>query len=92
MDTGESIWVFVGESKGVGGVFTTLEKATEWIAHHMLSGLLTEYPVDAGAYDWAVSRGMFRPTKDEHRASQFIGSFASAKMRHHHFEHGRLLA
>ncbi len=92
MGSGESIWVFVGESKGVGGVFKTVEKASEWIAHHALSGLLTEYPVDSGAYDWAVARGMFRPTKDDHRSSQFIGSFVSAKMRHHHFEHGRLLA
>ncbi len=88
----ESIWVFLGESKGVGGVFTTVEKASEWIAHHALSGLLTEYPVNSGAYDWAVARGMFRPTRDDHRSSQFIGSFVSAKMRHHHFEHGLLLA
>lgn len=87
-----TVWVFVGERSGVGGVFSQLDIARQWIESRTLSGILTEYPIDVGAYDWAISNSAFRPTKPEHSLPAFIGSFVSAKMRHHHFEHGKLLA
>ncbi len=45
------LWVFVSASQGFrfpGGVFSTRERAEEWIREHRLSGTLTLYPVDVG--------------------------------------------
>lgn len=85
----DSVWVFNGErSPFPSGVFTSREKAEAWIAHHRLSGVLTRYPLDDGVYDWAVSSGVFRPSRDDQRSSGFIGRFSSASQDHDHFEDG----
>jgi hypothetical protein len=88
----QSVWVFVGDGKGVGGVFSQLATAKQWIESRALSGILTEYPLDIGAYEWAIQTHAFTPTRPEHSLSRFIGSFVSATMRHHHFENGKMLA
>ena len=50
--------VFHGTSaRFSGGVFSQKDIAEEWIAKHKLSGVLTEYPLDTGVYDWAVKEG-----------------------------------
>jgi hypothetical protein len=40
--------------------------------------MITEYPVDVGVYDWAVTTGAFRPGKPRHSSSEFIGGFMTA--------------
>jgi hypothetical protein len=73
-----------------GGVFSTREKAEEWIAKHRLSGILTAYPLDEGVYDWSVAKGVFEPKRDEQRTPAFIGRFSSAATGHWHYEDGSL--
>jgi hypothetical protein len=89
----QDTWVFVASGAMFpGGLFSTLDAAEEWITRHELTGVLTLYPVDIGAYDWAVQRGAFTPKKPQHTSSHFVGRFTSALMQHHHYENGRRLA
>jgi hypothetical protein len=82
------IRVFNGNaSRFPSGVFTSVERAAEWIAKHGLTGVLTGYPVDEGAYDWAVRTGLFKVKHEYQRTAAFIGKFASGHY-HHHFENG----
>ena len=67
------VWVFTGERSKPstnatfpGGVFSDLHLAEEWIAKHALSGVLTMYRLDVGAYDWALASGAFEPKKPHH--------------------------
>jgi hypothetical protein len=83
------VWVF----NGVGGtfpsgVFSSREKAEEWIARNRLSGTLTMYPVDVGAWDWAIAGGDFKPKRDYQWTPKFIGAFSCGRV-HFHFEDGR---
>lgn len=85
----ETVWVFTGEGgKYPGGVFLSKDEAAAWIARHGLTGLLTEYPLNVGAWDWAVENGFFKPKRPEQSSSAFIGSFVTARLRHAHFENG----
>lgn len=86
-DDGIGVWVFNGGGRFPSGVFSTIEKAEEWIAGHRLSGVLTWYPLDAGMYDWVIAGGHWCPRTDEQRTAAFIGRFSSA-YRHHHYEVG----
>jgi hypothetical protein len=86
------VWVFIGSqdsktSAFPGGVFSTQERAESWIAMHNLSGTLTLYRLDVGAYDWAVQNGYFRPTKPNQVTPEFIASFSGGDI-HFHYEHG----
>jgi hypothetical protein len=56
------------------------------IANRSLSGLLTEYPLNEGVYDWAIQRGYYRPKGEPDPI--FIGRFTSGSQKHYHFEHG----
>jgi hypothetical protein len=86
----EQVWVFNGaKSNFPSGIFRSLDQAERWIAHHRLTGTLTLYPVDTGVYDWAISKGFFRPSKPHQATPDFIGHFTSASMGHHHYEDGR---
>ena len=56
----EAVWVFNGSgSHFPSGVFTTAEKAEAWILKRSLSGTLTLYHVDEGAYDWSIRNALF---------------------------------
>ena len=90
MDTpGRSVRVFAGSREHwPSGVFSTREAAVQWIAEHRLTGMITEYPVDVGVYDWAVERGAFRPSKPKHSEPEFIGGFTTAVQEHGHFTDG----
>lgn len=85
------IWVFNGDGETrsfPGGVFSTFEKAVKWIAEYRLSGVLTAYPLDEGAYDWAKRRDVL----DEGRATptpDHVGRFSTAHQPHHHFVEGK---
>lgn len=46
------------------------------------------YPVDIGAYDWAIQNGYFRPTKPHHSTPEFIAHFSGGDI-HFHYESGR---
>jgi hypothetical protein len=85
----ECIWVFNGaKSNFPAGIFSSRDLAERWIEKHRLTGSLTLYPVDIGVYDWAISKGFFRPSKPHQTTSDFIGRFTSASMEHHHYQDG----
>lgn len=92
-----TVWVFNGS--GVrrpynfpSAVFTDPGVAEEWILKHSASGILTQYPLNIGVYDWAIARGSFRPTKAEHHTPAFIETFSSAYQTHYHYEGGKRVA
>ncbi len=83
------IWVFHGAgARFAGGVFGNREAGLSWAAKHALTGVLTCYPLNEGAYDWALRSGAFAPKRPEHREAHFIGGFTSASMDHVHVEDG----
>lgn len=85
----ESIWVFMAPQAAFpAGVFFILDEAEAWIARHQLSGVLTEYPVGMGVFDWALETGSFRPKPEKKIDAKFIGQFTSASMVHFHYEDG----
>jgi len=89
MEKSQSVWVFVGsEGRFPGGVFRTRGAAEEWIQRHGLSGVLTEYPLDVGAYDWAIAEGHFTPKTDRERSASFVGQFSSGGQDHSHYADG----
>ena len=62
MSLNSAMWIFNGEnSKFPSGVFSSLANGIEYIKKYNLSGTITEYPIDMGCYDWAVSLGYFVP-------------------------------
>jgi hypothetical protein len=82
------VWVFSGyPARFPSGVFTTVEKAEEWIAAHKLSGVLTWYPLDVGAYEWAIEKKVFQPRKVYQQTPEFIQRF-SLGYCHYHYENG----
>ena len=85
----ETVWIFNGEkSRFPGGVFSTREAAEAWIAKEQLSGALTHYPVDIGAYEHAVQTGTFKPSKDSEKTPEFIQRFSEAKQDHFFYKYG----
>jgi len=85
-----SIYVFNGGGNFPSGIFSSPEKAEEWISANGLTGILTEYAVDFGAYDWSIRNGHFRPSKPKHETADFIGRFGSGS-QHNHYENGNHL-
>jgi hypothetical protein len=84
-----SVWIFLGDrAHWPSGVFSSRESAVRWVAEHRLTGMITEFPVDVGVYDWAVATGTFRPSKPLHSSSGFIGGFTAAAQEHGHFTEG----
>ena len=84
-----TVWVFNGATaRFASAVFSSKELATGWIATNRLSGVLTRYPLDLSAYDWAVARGHFVPSKEEQRSAEFIGKFTTGSQEHYHYEDG----
>ena len=87
------VWVFNGGRQFPGGIFSTTERAESWIKQHLLSGVLTAYPVDEGCFDWAVRVGATNLSVD-HLATRgqdpnFIGGFSTASQEHFHYENGQ---
>ena len=89
------VWVFTGARHSTtdstptfpGGVFSSLQLVEAWIKKHSLSGTVTLYRLDAGAYDWAIANGYFKPSKLHHTSSEFIGRFGGGDV-HFHYEAG----
>ena len=84
----DSVWVFNGGGNFPSAVFTSRDLAEAWISKHRLTGVLTNYPLDVGVYEWAIARGMFKPKRPEHSEPQFIGQFTSASQDHYHYAGG----
>ena len=85
----DSIWVFMGENaRHPCAVFTTKELAAKWIAKYLLSGILSEYPLNQSVYHWAVDNGYFSASESLLDNPEFISKFSSAHQRHIHFENG----
>lgn len=89
----DRVWVFHGDgAQHASGVFVTKADALAWIERHGLTGLLTEYPVGVGAYDDAVARGHFRPSREHHGTPQHIARFSPGRTEHVHVVDGRVEA
>jgi hypothetical protein len=83
------IWIFCGERGDFpSGVFYDLDAAEAWVREHSLTGVLTQYPTNAGVYNWMIERGYFRPKAPHQVAPQFIGRFSSAYLTHYHYAQG----
>ena len=86
----ESVWVFNGiQPCFPSGVFTNRAQAESWILLHKLTGTLTEYPLDIGMYEYSVEKKLFKPHKEEHWSSIFIGRFSGGGLNHFHYEDGQ---
>lgn len=86
----EQVWVFMGEGTvHPCAVFTTLDRAEQWIAKSQVSGILTAYPLDCCVYDWIVQRGAFTPKHPSQTTPKFIQRFSSAYAEHYHYEDGK---
>lgn len=85
----DSVWIFHGEkAQFASGVFTSFEKAEAWIKQYNLSGMLTNYPLNEGVYNWALRLECFEVKKEQHTAPEFIQKFSSASQEHYHYEMG----
>jgi hypothetical protein len=84
------VWVFTtGTDTTPGGVFSSRERAEVWIRDRRLTGILTAYPLDEGAFDWALRVGAVTGrARDRGDEPAFVGSFTSAGQDHYHYEDG----
>jgi hypothetical protein len=64
--------------------------AEDWIAQYSLTGVLTEYPLNVGAYDWAIKMNFFVVKNEAQAQPEFIQKFTTASQEHYHYEDGRL--
>lgn len=84
-----TIFVFVApQAVFPSGVFLEVAEAEEWISKYCLTGVLTEYPVGVGVFDWAVAAGKFVPKPNKAIDASFVGKFTTAAMSHYHYEDG----
>lgn len=85
-----SVWVFHGANgRFSGGIFSDILQAEAWILKYNLTGVLTKYPVNESAYDWAINNNFFEITTDDQTKPLFIQKFTSANQEHFHYEDGR---
>jgi hypothetical protein len=80
------VWVFHGiNSEFSNAVFSSKETAESWIETTGVQGMLTKMPLDVSCYDWAMSRGYFKPKSESQRESEFIQRFTSGYLEHYHY-------
>jgi hypothetical protein len=86
----KDVWIFHGEGgRFSSGVFDSLKKAEEWIGRGNLSGILSQYPVNKGIYDWALENEYFEIKTEKQSTPKFIQTFTSGSQEHYHFENGK---
>jgi hypothetical protein len=73
------------------GVFDSKEAADAWIAKHRLTGLLTQFALNIGAFDYAVEHG-FLKLKRPDPTPEFIGGIGNSNNCHFHYEDGVCVA
>ncbi len=83
-----TVWVFHGEAaRFASGVFASRADGLAWVARHRLTGVLSEYPLGEGCYDWALARDRFRPSKAHHGSPGHVAGF-SPGLAHVHVADG----
>ena len=71
------VWVFHGDQAGfAAGVFASQAQALARAARHKVTGILTEYPVGEGCYDFNMRQGRFRPSKPHHGTAAHVACFS----------------
>lgn len=86
-----TVWIFHGEdARFASGVFRSRDEGMAWIAEHRFTGVLTEYPLGIGAYDDAVARGLFRPSRESHGTPSHIARFSPGRTEHIHVVDGQI--
>lgn len=86
-----TVWIFSGAgSRFSSGAFVDKNAAMMWISKHKLSGVLTQYPLGQGVYDWAIENELFEIKKEHESSPEFIQKFTCAVQEHYHFEDGVL--
>ncbi len=86
-----SVWVFQGTgAKFPSAIYSTKENAEKLIKHNKLTGILTNYPLDAFVYDWAIENNHFTPQKESESTKEFKQNFTSGSQEHYHYEDGAL--
>ena len=84
------VWVFIAEGATFPcGVFSSHSDAVSAIHARSLTGVLTEYPIGALTYDFAVDAGWFEAAEKFETNPRRIGKFTSQHQRHFHYENGR---
>lgn len=84
------VWIFHGDGAPfASAVFHNKTTALTWIAHHHVTGILSQYPLGDGCYDIAVAEGRFTPTKPHHGNPQHIARF-SPGAEHIHVRGGHI--
>ncbi|MDB5046780.1 MAG: hypothetical protein JWQ08_2830, partial [Deinococcus sp.] len=79
------VWVFLGDrARQSAAVFSTFELGEAWVKEQGFEAMLTWYPLDMSAYDWAVQTGRFKP-KPEPLPKGVLAGFTSAAQPHEHF-------
>ncbi|MFG1839245.1 hypothetical protein ACGFH8_12510 [Micromonospora sp. NPDC049175] len=88
-DDARRVWIFHGDAaRFASGVFDDKVAALEWIARHGITGILAEYQVGDGCYDFAVREGRFHDTKKSHGSPDHVASF-SPGLAHVHVREGQ---
>lgn len=91
MDQINEVWVFNGaNSRFPSAIFTNKKNAEDWISKHVLSGILTLYPLNQSVYEWAVTNKYFAPKSAKESSPEFIQKFSSASQEHFHYENGKI--
>jgi hypothetical protein len=89
MNKRESIFVFNGENANFAlGIYSTKEKALDFIVTNKLSGVLTKYPLDIDVYNWTIEEDFFKVKNEQQKTAKFIQNFSSAYLEHWHIENG----
>lgn len=79
------VWVFNPAGKAFpSAVFSSRERAEEWINSLAAQGTLTSYQLDESAYQTHTRAGWFAPKRDDQRTPDFEAAFAGG---HEHFHY-----
>ncbi len=72
------MWVVQGSRASFpSAIFSSKEKAVQWIEKYKISGMLSKYPIDISIYDWTIMKGFFKPKRDVQKTPDFIQSFST---------------
>ena len=62
------MWVVQGSRASFpSAIFSTKEKAVQWIEKYKISGMLSKHPIDISIYDWTIMKGFFKPKRDNQK-------------------------
>jgi len=56
------------------------------VVENDLRGVLTEYPLGTGVYDWLLESGRLNIKRDEQKMPGYIARFSSAHQDHYHYD------